>query len=155
MSCVWLLLACTYFTLVPTYCGENARGVVLLMCIPPTLSPPPFHFCFPDETKMHKPPIEIVWAYLNKTSHKLDGNESSSNAGLIKMDVFFNRSYCDTMLDPDPQLSWGGGWGCRGALSFWSRWGDGQEEEEEYYTATASVTGENCITVTSTVTAFI
>lgn len=54
-------------------------------------------------------------------------DESSSNTGLIKMDVFFIHGYCDTMLDPDPLLYEGGG----GALRSWSGWGIRQEEEEE------------------------
>lgn len=48
----------------------------------------------------------------------------------------------------------GGGGLCGGAFVSWSRRGGGQEEEEEY-TATVSVTGENCFTMTSSVTAFI
>lgn len=99
---------------------------------------------------------QTVWAYLNKMPRKLGNSEiSSGNPGLIKMDVFF-------FFFP-PWLLWyharprssaigGGARLCGGALDSWSGRGGGQEEES---TANVSVTGENCITMTSTVKAVL
>lgn len=43
------------------------------------------------------------------------------------MDVFFLHSYCDTVLDPDPQLYEGGGavWGCAWVLKWAGWWTEG------------------------------
>lgn len=110
MSCVWLLVSCTDFSFLKsvqdTLRGNSESKLVLVMCthslyIQPPLPPPPCHSQLqtnPKHTCMCTQ-IEIVCVCLNKTSRKLDSGKSSSrsNAGLIKMDVFFLHGYCDTM----------------------------------------------------------
>lgn len=60
---------------------------------PPPPAPPPRPYSLLQTLTCTCTQIEIVWAYLNKTSRKLDSGESSGvNAGLIKMDVFFFSS---------------------------------------------------------------
>lgn len=151
MSCLAL---CVSFTVswIPTYCGKWPLGWIKSVCV--WTQTPIATATTPSSHSAPNTHTQIVYIYLNKTSRKL-GSGKSNNAGLIfKKDwfIFFLHGYCYTMLDSDPQLY--GGWLCEGVLGSWSGRGGGQRGEEEY-TATISVTGENFITMTSSVTAFI
>lgn len=87
--------------------GGSESKWVLVMFIPPTLSPPS-HFLFKQNANaqaLRSRLYEPIWT-------RRHANQMATGAAALAWFLkwmFFIRCYCDAMLDPDPLLSWGGG----------------------------------------------